>query len=226
MPRPKTKRVDPDQVRPREPVPYVPKVHDPEWLAKKAARKKAIAEVREQARIKRAAKAALAQDTKMRNQQFEICRRVSLGESMVSILTEGDRTLPTYETALQWLLDYSDFAEGYKNAQRARGDVLFEQALDISDNATNDWMARHDPNNPGFNLNGEHIQRSKLRVDTRKWAAAKLNPNKYGDKIAVEGNPDRPVVVAVLHKVVNVVRQETYEEPQEKIVNGWEDTDP
>jgi hypothetical protein len=128
---------------------------------------------------------------------------------MLSILTEGDRALPKYEVALGWLTDYPDFAEMYKAAQRARGDVLFEEALTISDDGRNDWMARNDPNNIGWQFNGEHIQRSKLRVDTRKWAASKLNPSRYGDKLAVEGNIDKPLVVAVTHRIVQVIKQET-----------------
>jgi hypothetical protein len=145
----------------------------------------------------------------MRKIQAEICRRVSLGESMLTVLTAGDRTLPRYETALGWLTDYPDFAQAYTAAQRARGDVLFEETLSIADDAKNDWMARYDPNNPGWVANGEHIQRSKLRVDTRKWAASKLNPARYGDKIAVEGNADKPLVVAVTHRIVTIVKQET-----------------
>lgn len=35
-------------------------------------------------------------------------------------------------------------------------------------------------------VNHEQIARSRLRVDARKWAAAKLAPKKYGDRIAHE----------------------------------------
>jgi hypothetical protein len=38
----------------------------------------------------------------------------------------------------------------------------------------------------GWQLNGEHLQRSRLRVDTRKWIASKLKPKKYGDKVEHE----------------------------------------
>jgi hypothetical protein len=31
--------------------------------------------------------------------------------------------------------------------------------------------------------NRKNIQRSRLRVDARKWAAAKLAPKKYGDRV-------------------------------------------
>jgi hypothetical protein len=149
-----------------------------------------------------------ARAEKQRAKQEELCRRVSIGQSLLQACTE-DKAMPGYVTALRWLQDNPDFAEAYRHAQRLRADFLFEEALTVADDARNDWMRRNDPNNPGWLANGEHIQRSKLRVDTRKWAAGKLNPSRYGDKLAVEGDPDKPVVVAVTHNIVQVVRQET-----------------
>jgi len=34
----------------------------------------------------------------------------------------------------------------------------------------------------------EVTNRSRLRVDSRKWLASKLNPKKYGDKLELDGN--------------------------------------
>ena len=34
------------------------------------------------------------------------------------------------------------------------------------------------------------IARSRLRVDARKWVAAKLAPRKYGEKVALTGGAD------------------------------------
>ena len=44
-----------------------------------------------------------------------------------------------------------------------------------------------DGNVIGWRVNGEAVQRSKLRVDTRKWVASKLKPKKYGDKLTLDG---------------------------------------
>ena len=38
------------------------------------------------------------------------------------------------------------------------------------------------------------VARNRLRVDARKWVAAKLKPRKYGDKVAVGGADDLPPV--------------------------------
>ena len=34
-------------------------------------------------------------------------------------------------------------------------------------------------------MNSEYVQRSRIRIDTRKWIASKLKPKKYGDKVDV-----------------------------------------
>ena len=182
---------------------------------RKAVREKAIAGRKE--------RVARERHERMQRQQTEMCRRVAIGQSLISVCNE-DKAMPTYATALNWLHDYPDFADMYKNAQRARADALFEETLTIADDGRNDWMQRNDPENPGWVANGEHLARSRLRVDTRKWAASKLNPNRYGDKLAVEGDPDKPVVVAVTHRIVHVTRQETLAAPEpERQKSDWDD---
>ena len=44
-------------------------------------------------------------------------------------------------------------------------------------------------------LDHEHGQRSRLRVDTRKWAAGKMAPKRYGDKIQHTGDGGGPIRV-------------------------------
>jgi Bacteriophage Sf6, terminase small subunit-like len=140
--------------------------------------------------------------------QEEICRRVSCGDSLITVCAE-DHTMPPYYIVLQWMRREPDFSDAFRDAQRLRGEVLFEQAISIADDARNDWMLKNDPLNPGWLANGEAVARSKLRVDTRKWAASKLNPARFGDKLQVEGDPSKPLVVSVTHEIVHVVRQET-----------------
>ena len=57
--------------------------------------------------------------------------------------------------------------------------------MEIADDARNDWMSYEDKNSgcESWRLNGEHVQRSRLRIDTRKWLASKLAPKIYGDLV-------------------------------------------
>lgn len=100
--------------------------------------------------------------------------------------------MPASSTIYMWLKQNPSFAEQYEAAQIDRASALAEESLEIADDGTNDWMERKSEAekgagvNTGWVLNGEHVQRSRLRVDTRKWFASKLAPKKYGDKLSTE----------------------------------------
>lgn len=115
----------------------------------------------------------------------EILRRMAEGESLRSICrSEG---MPNREAVRLWVLENRHgFAERYAVARELQAHALAEELLEIADDGSNDWMARNDPNNPGYIENGEHLQRSRLRVDARKWLTSKILPKHYGDKHEVE----------------------------------------
>lgn len=113
-----------------------------------------------------------------------ICERLAGGESMRSISRDDD--MPAMATLFKWLREIESFSEQYARAKEECADMYAEDVIEIADNATNDWMENNDPDNPGFRLNGEHIQRSRVRIDARKWIAGKLKPKKYGEKVSQE----------------------------------------
>lgn len=96
--------------------------------------------------------------------------------------------MPEPSTIYKWLIQHPEFAEQYARSKEIACENLVDECLEIADDGSNDWMASNDPNNPGWRFNGEHAQRSRLRVDTRKWIASKLLPKKYGDRLEVEGS--------------------------------------
>lgn len=111
-----------------------------------------------------------------------ICERIAGGESLRKICIDDD--MPAQSTIYKWLLDpaKADFVEQYTRARELQADTLFDECQDIADDGSNDWMADKEEAD-GFKYNGDAVQRSKLRIDTRKWMAGKLRPKKYGDKI-------------------------------------------
>lgn len=115
-----------------------------------------------------------------------ICEGLAAARSLRSICF--DEGMPTQTTVFRWLADdrFLEFREQYMRAREAQADALFDEMLDIADDAANDWMEREGENSQGWQLNGEHVQRTRLRLDTRKWIAARLAPKKYGDKVDVE----------------------------------------
>ncbi len=99
----------------------------------------------------------------------------------------------------RWIAKHAEFRETYTLARETQAEVMAHEILDISDNATNDWMARQSESekgagiDTGWVLNGEHVQRSRIRCDNRKWLASKLLPKKYGDKLELAGDPKAPL---------------------------------
>lgn len=119
-----------------------------------------------------------------------ICEKLADGESLRSICLADE--MPAKSTVFKWLGQHSDFADQYARAREAQADTLADDIVDIADDGTNDWMKRQrDDGTTEDVLNHEHIARSKLRVDARKWVAAKLKPKKYGDKIDVTSGGDK-----------------------------------
>jgi len=120
-----------------------------------------------------------------------ICERIASGESLLAICR--DEGMPGQSTVFQWLSRHKEFAEKYARARETQADAIFDEILDIADDARNDWMEKQGPDGQGvgWQLNGDHVQRSRLRIDARKWMAGKLRPKVYGDKVQQEiSGPD------------------------------------
>ena len=114
----------------------------------------------------------------------KICRRLAEGETLRAICR--DPAMPDKATVLRWLADKAkaDFRDQYAHAREMQADALFDEALEIADDASGDWTVDKDGKKV---VDHENVQRSRLRVDTRKWAAGKRAPKRYGDKLNLGG---------------------------------------
>ena len=125
-----------------------------------------------------------------------ICSDLAEGKSLRTVC-KGDG-MPSTQTVFRWIRQFPEFRDQYARAKEESADAMAEDILDIADSSSNDWMEVHDKENVGYRLNGDAINRSRLRVDTRKWIASKLKPKRYGDKVQTEltGANGGPVEVA------------------------------
>jgi autonomous glycyl radical cofactor GrcA len=114
-----------------------------------------------------------------------ICERIEEGESLRAVLRDKD--MPSSRTFFKWIDGNEDKVKQYARAIGQRADYIFDQMFDIADDGTNDFTNKDIGDGVNVQvLNSEHIQRSRLRIDTRKWALSKMNPKKYGDKLGLE----------------------------------------
>ena len=129
-----------------------------------------------------------------------ICFRISEGESLRSIVK--DEGMPDLTTFLVWISEDQVKSKQYARAMELRADSMFEDMLDIADDSSEDILTDDIGN---AKVNTEFVQRSRLRVDTRKWILSRMNPKKYGDKtdITTNGNDvnNQPTQIYVVSSI-------------------------
>lgn len=118
-----------------------------------------------------------------------ICEKLVDGYSLRKVLKEIKSI--SASTFFDWIENDEVFQKQYARATDERAVLLFEEILDIADDATNDWMNKSSDDTTAYSLNGENIQRSKLRIDSRKWQLSKMQPKKYGDKLDIVSDGEK-----------------------------------
>jgi hypothetical protein len=97
-------------------------------------------------------------------------------------------------TFCRWVDDDPALAERYAHARDDLIDRIANEIMELSDadvgmtpDGKRDWAA---------------VQKHRLQVDSRKWLLSKLAPKKYGEKLELSGDPDRPVAIQKIERVV------------------------
>lgn len=112
----------------------------------------------------------------------EICLRMFNGESQRSICR--DPHMPGRDKVNKELVENSTFAAAYARAREGLYQTWADEILEISDDGTTDFITKVGRNGHEYEaVDQEHIQRSRLRVDSRKWLLSRLLPKVYGDKV-------------------------------------------
>ncbi len=127
----------------------------------------------------------------------QFCARIAEGQSVAEIC--GRRDQPSQQSVYTWLREDEDFLERYARARDAQADKLFKECLEIADKAT-----------------PENVSVARLQVDTRKWAAARLAPKKYGDRVEHDHKGGLNFQPAVLVQVGGVDRGEVIDADDER----------
>ncbi|MBK5014435.1 ubiquitin carboxyl-hydrolase [Pantoea sp. S62] len=99
----------------------------------------------------------------------DICSLLADGESLRKVCERPG--MPNKATVFRWLAQHNEFRDQYAKATETRADAIFEEMFEIADDATEESAA---------------VAKARLRIDTRKWALARMNPKKYGDKVSQE----------------------------------------
>lgn len=117
--------------------------------------------------------------------------RMANGESINKICQE--ETTMSKATFFRRIDESKALQDKYARAIEARADHMAEEILQIADETANDKMIDE---NGKERTNHEVVNRSRLRVDTRKWLMSKMVPKKYGDRMAVTDGEGKPLAAA------------------------------
>jgi len=115
---------------------------------------------------------------------YQICETIATTELGIHTICKKEG-MPSPSTVFKWLTEKKDFSDNYTRAKELQAEFLVEKIISIADDTSNDTTLT---DNGKAIANSEWINRSRLRVDTRKWVASKLFPKKYGSKVDVTSN--------------------------------------
>lgn len=128
----------------------------------------------------------------------EILERLSAGEPLATMCR--DEHLPTDQCFRDWMAADESLAVAYARAREVGEDAITAHCLEIADDARNDFMAKinGDGEDAGVAYNAEHVQRSKLRIETRLKLLAIWNPKKYGAKLDMTSDGEKLQLAAII----------------------------
>lgn len=128
---------------------------------------------------------------------LEICERIAHGESLTKICAPD--SMPKVSTVYRWLLKEKAFCDMYTRSREDQSDTLADQIMDIGEEIPMMVITDED-GKVTKRIDPAGVNRNRLRVDARKWVAAKLKPRKYGDRQILAGDADAPI--EVVHSTV------------------------
>ena len=121
----------------------------------------------------------------------EICDRISRGEPLLQICK--DDRMPERRTVYDWLERIDGLSAQFARAREEGCDAMAEQSLAIMDGEP--LAVFDDAGNKRYDSGS--IAWNKNRAEHRLKLLACWNPKKYGNKVALGGDPDNPVKVEV-----------------------------
>ena len=134
---------------------------------------------------------------------IEICTRLGLGESLRKICL--DERMPSLASVMTWLTKKPDFLEQYTRAREIQAETQFDELIDIVDQPPE---LSHITNKDGelveVKFDSSYVAWMKLRVDTRKWTAARMAPKKYGEQKQAEQTQDLTVIDVNVRDMMDV----------------------
>ncbi len=118
-----------------------------------------------------------------------VLEAIANGESLTTGLTRISPS-PSYAWAKLQLRGDHALKEAYQQAVEDRADRLAEELMELADTPLPEGL--DGPSKSAW------VQQMRLRVDVRKWAASKLKPKTYGERLDLSVSHEPISILAAL----------------------------
>lgn len=119
----------------------------------------------------------------------KICLRLAAGEPLAVICRDLDLNIRTVN---HWRKEDQGIADQFNDARDLGHDAIAAECICIADDGRRDYTKDKDGREV---VDHDHIQRAKLRIDTRLKLLSKWDPRRYGDKLITENTNHTTVEV-------------------------------
>ena len=111
----------------------------------------------------------------------KLCLLLEQGKSLREICAMDG--MPSTSVFYQWYKRNPEFAERYADARALQAILMDDDLQAVADDSSRDYRTEERDGRNVEVVDHEHIQRSKLRVDTMKFRMSKMAPRLYGEKV-------------------------------------------
>lgn len=120
---------------------------------------------------------------------IRICERVAEGDTLSAVCAEEG--MPDRKTFRQWCVRDEKVMQAYEAARLVKSHSLFDEVLDITRKLKTET------------LDNAKVNAFRVALDNLRWAAGKLNPREYGDKL-----PNTPAIAIQINTPLNLGKQD------------------
>jgi hypothetical protein len=131
----------------------------------------------------------------------EIGNAISISSKSLAQHCKENTHWPNARNIRKAIREHEEYRHIYATAKDEQMDYLAEQMLEICDNDSKDLITKVDSEGNEYQcIDMQHINRARLRIDTRKFICAKLKPKVYGTIINKNDEADQE---SLIEKVID-----------------------
>lgn len=113
----------------------------------------------------------------------EILERIADGETLTEICDSEPETYPTRQTFRRWCRNDEKLWSAYVRAREQQAESWSDQIVEIADDSSKDTKTIETQGGSYETVDKEWVERSKIRIESRKWLMARIHSKRWGEKV-------------------------------------------